>query len=112
MLAEEPSAELIRGFMVGDGFDQIWARRGANGEIIEYIIVEAKGPGAQLGETVNKVREMITTSGDYGEFLTKLNQWADRALMPMSAKRWPDAPKLGRYSLPDDLQLRGEGGIP
>ncbi len=77
MLAEEPSAELVRGFMVGDGFDQIWVRRGSRGEIIEYIIVEAKGPGAQLGETVNKGTQMSN------EWVTKTaRQLAQRGATP------------------------------
>lgn len=58
MLAEEPGTELVRGFEVGDGFDQIWVRRGPDGEIVEYIIVEAKGPGASLGMTKGKGKQM------------------------------------------------------
>jgi hypothetical protein len=53
---------------------------------------------------------MIKSSNDYGEFLTELNKWADDALAVVHSSRWPDAPPLGRYSLPDDLQLRGLGG--
>jgi hypothetical protein len=53
---------------------------------------------------------MIKSSNDYGEFLTELNKWADDALAVVQSSRWSDAPALGRYSLPDELQFWGLGG--
>lgn len=50
MMEEEPGAELIQGFSAGTGYDQVWVRRGSKGEVSEYIVVEAKGPGAKLGD--------------------------------------------------------------
>jgi hypothetical protein len=50
---------------------------------------------------------MVQSSNSYPEFLEKLNQWADRELVPSHSERWPDAARLGRYSLPNNLQLRG-----
>ena len=52
---------------------------------------------------------MIRSSESYAEFLEKLNHWADRELAPSRSVRWPNAAPLGRYSLPDALQLRGDG---
>lgn len=49
---------------------------------------------------------MIRSSGSYDEFIAKLNQWADRELVPSHSARWPQDPALGRYSLPDTLQVR------
>jgi hypothetical protein len=50
---------------------------------------------------------MVRSSNSYPEFLEKLNLWADRELVPSHSARWPDAAPLGRYSLPNNLQLRG-----
>jgi hypothetical protein len=58
------------------------------------------------GRMHREVRAMIRSSNSYGEFLEKLNHWADRELAPSHSTRWPDAAPLGRYSLPDNLQLR------
>jgi hypothetical protein len=62
--------------------------------------------GTGAGKMHRQVRAMIRSSNSYGEFLEKLNQWADRAMVPSHSARWPDAAPLGRYSLPDNLQLR------
>lgn len=62
--------------------------------------------GMGAGRMHREVRAMIRSSNSYGEFLEKLNQWADRELAPSHSTRWPDAAPLGRYSLPDNLQLR------
>jgi len=75
------------------------------------IVFRHGGTGSHGGTFHKALQRMIKDSNDYGAFLTKLNHWADESLGPISSTRWPDAPKLGRYSLPDDLQLRGEGGI-
>jgi hypothetical protein len=52
------------------------------------------------------LRAMIRSSGSYDEFIEKLNQWADRELVPSHSARWPQDPPLGRYSLPDTVQVR------
>lgn len=52
------------------------------------------------------LRAMVRFSSSFDEFLAKLNRWADHELTPSRSARWPgDAPR-GRYSLPDNLQLR------
>jgi hypothetical protein len=62
--------------------------------------------GAGSGAFHDGLRAMIRTSNSYDEFLQKLNQWADHELVPSHSARWPgDAPR-GRYSLPDNLQVR------
>ena len=53
-----PPAQMEMGFRPGLGFDQIWAKRGKNGNVIEYFIVEAKGPGAKLSKKAKKGRQM------------------------------------------------------
>ena len=42
----------VVGFEVGNGFDQVWERVGADGRVTEFIIGEAKGPGATLGTSL------------------------------------------------------------
>jgi filamentous hemagglutinin len=56
-----------------------------------------------------QLSKMIKASNTYDEFLETLNQWADSNLFESHSVRWPSAPRLGRYSLPDDLQLAGLG---
>lgn len=65
--------------------------------------------GAGSGRMHIELRAMIRSSDSYAEFLEKLNHWADRELAPSRSVRWPNATPLGRYSLPDALQLRGDG---
>lgn len=65
--------------------------------------------GAGSGQMHVALRAMIRSSDSYAEFLEKLNHWADRELAPSRSVRWPNAAPLGRYSLPDALQLRGNG---
>jgi hypothetical protein len=61
---------------------------------------------AGSGAFHDELRAMIRSSNSYEEFLQKLNQWADHELNPSHSPRWPgDAPR-GRYSLPDNLQVR------
>jgi hypothetical protein len=62
--------------------------------------------GAGAGTMHRALRAMIRSSGSYEEFLAKLNQWADRELVASHSTRWPHDPPLGRYSLPDNLQVR------
>jgi hypothetical protein len=63
-------------------------------------------PGASAMH--DELRAMVRTSHSYDEFLEKLNQWADRELVPSHSARWPNRPPLGRYSLPDNLQVKGQ----
>ncbi|QRK09608.1 RHS repeat protein [Archangium violaceum] len=53
-----PELELRHGFKQGVGFDQVYVKRGLDGKIKEYVIVEAKGPGAKLGTTKTKGAQM------------------------------------------------------
>jgi hypothetical protein len=69
------------------------------------------GEGSRGTTFHRRLRSMITSSSDYGEFLTKLNHWADANIAASHSVRWPDAAPLGRYALPEELQLRGEGGL-
>jgi hypothetical protein len=64
--------------------------------------------GTGSGRMHVELREMIRSSNSYSEFLEKLNQWADRELMPSHSTRWPNATPLGRYNLPENLQVRGQ----
>ncbi|WP_245321430.1 hypothetical protein [Pseudoalteromonas sp. KS88] len=43
-----PPAKMELGFGPCPGVDQIWAKRDKDGNVLEYFIVEAKGPGAKL----------------------------------------------------------------
>ena len=56
-----------------------------------------------------QLRAMITSSRTYNDFLMKLNYWADTNLSPSFSERWPFDVRRGRYSLPPELQLPGEG---
>jgi hypothetical protein len=62
----------------------------------------ATGSGAMHEE----LQAMVRSSNSYDEFLQKLNQWADRELAPSHSARWPREKPRGRYSLPDNLQVR------
>jgi hypothetical protein len=63
--------------------------------------------GASGAGTMHRdLRAMIQSSNSYAEFLDKLNQWADRELSPSHSPRWPGEPPRGRFSLPDNLQVR------
>jgi hypothetical protein len=52
---------------------------------------------------------MIRSSRSYNDFLMKLNLWADDNLSPSFSERWPFDVRRGRYSLPSELQIPGEG---
>lgn len=43
----------------------------------------------------------------FGQFLQRLNNWADKELVPSHSTRWPYEAPQGGYSLPVNLQLRG-----
>ena len=58
MLEHEPGAVLVRGFEAGTGFDQVWVRKDKNGKVVEYIIVEGKGHGAELSKGNDKGDQM------------------------------------------------------
>ena len=53
-----PPAQMELGFGPGPGFDQVWAKRDKNGNVLEYFIVEAKGPGAKLTKGAKKGDQM------------------------------------------------------
>ena len=48
MAAEYPDYVMDQGFKPGSGFDQVYTKYGADGNPSEIMIVEAKGPGAEL----------------------------------------------------------------
>jgi hypothetical protein len=58
MSENHPDADIVRGFEPGTGFDQVWVKRDADGNITEYMIVEAKGPGAKLSTNAQKGPQM------------------------------------------------------
>jgi hypothetical protein len=64
--------------------------------------------GVQPGSGImhDELRAMVRASNSYEEFLQKLNEWADRELAPSHSARWPRETPRGRYSLPDNLQVR------
>ena len=46
------------GFGPGPEIDQVWAKRDKDGKVIEYFVVEAKGPCAKLQKTKTKGPQM------------------------------------------------------
>ena len=89
-----PPAQMELGFGPGPGFDQIWAKRDQNGNVLEYFIVEAKGPGAKLTDTSTKGFQMT-------------DRWIGKTLENMeSSKKYPQQNQLGRDILDaDDLDI-------
>lgn len=53
-----PPAKMEMGFGPVPWVDQIWAKRDENGKVIEYFVVEAKGPGAKLLTGAKKGEQM------------------------------------------------------
>lgn len=53
-----PDLQMERGFQPGTGFDQVYVKRGPDGKVTEYVIVEAKGPGAELSTNAAKGKQM------------------------------------------------------
>ncbi|WP_235425332.1 RHS repeat-associated core domain-containing protein [Vibrio navarrensis] len=79
-----PPAQMELGFGPGPGVDQIWAKRDENGKVLEYFIVEAKGPGAKLQETKTKGMQMS-------------NKWIENNLNRMKqSKKYPERNQLGK----------------
>lgn len=82
-----PPAQMELGFGPGPGVDQIWAKRDENGKVLEYFIVEAKGPGAKLQETKTKGMQMS-------------NKWIENNLNRMKkSKKYPERNQLGKDML-------------
>ncbi|MBE4586369.1 hypothetical protein BOO29_15675 [Vibrio navarrensis] len=62
----------------------MWAKRDENGKVLEYFIVEAKGPGAKLQETKTKGMQMS-------------NKWIENNLNRMKqSKKYPERNQLGK----------------
>ncbi|OQK49255.1 hypothetical protein XM76_c20778 [Vibrio vulnificus] len=81
-----PPAQMELGFGPGPGVDQIWAKRDENGKVLEYFIVEAKGPGAKLQKTSKGFTQMD-------------DEWIEMNLNRMkNSKKYPERNQLG-----DDL---------
>ena len=72
MASNFPDHEMISGFAPGTGFDQVYVRRGPNNEIQEILIVEAKGPGAELATGAAKGDQMSRTWVN-----NTADEWAD-----------------------------------
>ena len=78
-----PPAQMELGFSPGPGVDQIWSKRDANGNVLEYFVVEAKGPGAKLQETSTKGMQMS-------------NKWVKSNLNTMKkSQKYPQKNQLG-----------------
>ncbi|HFQ4837045.1 hypothetical protein [Vibrio vulnificus] len=79
-----PPAQMELGFGQGPGVDQVWAKRDNDGNVLEYFIVEAKGPGAKLQET--KTNGMQMSDG-----------WIENNLKRMkNSKKYPERNQLGK----------------
>ncbi|WP_299010705.1 hypothetical protein [uncultured Shewanella sp.] len=78
-----PPAKMELGFGPGPGVDQIWSKRDENGKVLEYFVVEAKGPGAKLQRTQTKGMQMS-------------NEWIEKNLTAMKkSKKYPEKNQLG-----------------
>ncbi|WP_134496552.1 RHS repeat-associated core domain-containing protein [Microvirga pakistanensis] len=53
-----PELEMVQGFKPGTGFDQVYVKKNPDGSVAEYVIVEAKGPGATLSKNAKKGEQM------------------------------------------------------
>ncbi|MFP6845137.1 MAG: hypothetical protein VB958_08005 [Thalassolituus sp.] len=83
MTKNHPDAEMVQGFSKGSGFDQVWVKRAPDGSIEEYIIVEAKGPGAKLAIKGGKGPQMS-------------QQWVDNTNIEMTTSKNPEISQLGK----------------
>lgn len=78
-----PPATMEMGFGPGPGVDQVWAKRDENGKVIEYFVVEAKGPGAKLLTGANKGDQMT-------------DEWIESSLESMkNSKKYKEKNQLG-----------------
>jgi len=75
-----PPATMEMGFGPGPGVDQVWAKRDENDKVIEYFIVEAKGPGAKLQKTKTKGPQMS-------------DEWIDSSLKSMKKSKMKKSKK-------------------
>ena len=83
MAQHHPEYELVAGFAPGTGFDQVYVRRDAAEKIVEYLIVEAKGPNATL-----------STESAKGAQMTK--EWVKNSALELAASDDPYAKRLGQ----------------
>ncbi|WP_259395928.1 MULTISPECIES: hypothetical protein [unclassified Pseudoalteromonas] len=78
-----PPAKMEMGFGPVPGVDQIWAKRDENDKVIEYFVVEAKGPGAKL-----------LTGAKKGDQMT--DPWVKKSLESMeNSKKYKEKNQLG-----------------
>ncbi|HFQ5326546.1 TPA: hypothetical protein ACGUOR_002483 [Vibrio vulnificus] len=89
-----PPAQMELGFGPGPGVDQIWAKRDKDGNVLEYFIVEAKGPGAKLQKTSKDLIQME-------------DKWIEMNLKRMkNSKKYPERNQLGEDLLnAEDLDI-------
>ncbi|WP_244958547.1 RHS repeat-associated core domain-containing protein [Pseudoalteromonas fuliginea] len=79
-----PPAKMEMGFGPGPGVDQVWAKRDENDKVIEYFVVEAKGPGAKLLTGANKGDQMT-------------DPWVKNSLKSMKkSEKYKEKNKLGK----------------
>ncbi|MCU8056478.1 hypothetical protein L5L78_09700 [Shewanella sp. SM34] len=79
-----PPAKMAMGFGPGPGLDQVWTKCAPDGTVLEYFVVEAKGPGAKLQPTKNKGFQMD-------------NRWVENNLQAMTkSKKYQHKNKLGQ----------------
>ncbi|HET8707613.1 MAG TPA: hypothetical protein VFM46_15005, partial [Pseudomonadales bacterium] len=118
---------ILRGFEPGTGFDQVWVKIGPHGEIEHILIVEAKGPGAKLGNpakgaqmspewVVRTVQEMLARNEKLLERIIKNNARLRGESAGVGERRGPllgaEAEQLHQAQVHDVL-LRGlTGEIP
>ncbi|MCI0660518.1 MAG: DUF6531 domain-containing protein, partial [Acidobacteria bacterium] len=58
MALHHPEYEMVSGFAPGTGYDQVYVKRNSAGQVSEYMVVEAKGPGAELSTNAKKGPQM------------------------------------------------------
>lgn len=83
MSKKHPDLEMARGFQKGTGFDQVYVKRDAQGKIVEYTVVEAKGPGAKLATGAKKGDQMSA-------------EWTRNTAQEMAQSANPETKKLGQ----------------
>lgn len=82
MINNEPDAVMVKGFEQGSGFDQVWVKKDGDGNVTEYIVGEAKGPGQDLSTDAKKGPQMS-------------DSWVHQSADDMSQSKDPQTAALG-----------------
>jgi len=85
----DPNLQMQQGFSPGTGADQVYASYDAEGNVTEYVVVEAKGPGATLSQDAAKGPQMS-------------QQWMNNTIKEMMKSSDPNTRALGQ-SLQDAM---------